>query len=270
LHGRHGGSLNALPGLSDLKTYEKLRVAWAREETWINQSLNALLTALPESVVCELLRDRVDGLSHALGVERLYSAGIADVTGDPDFIIRSDTHCVLGEVKVATHHGSHRYSFKQFTKYMMLAALSECARDPHVRRRATHIILVPSTDPKEFCLDFGSWRPTVVAGNLVVDPMQVRPKVPRWPVSDFEQWQSYFRRSLLGKSVRSRCDIDPGALEALLGRNNPVLVPTVVMTWSEFATSARRLCQERGFQRLASAATRLGKMACPKTSLSES
>lgn len=266
LHGKHQASLNALPGSADKKTYEKLRLAWTREETWINQSLNALLAALPECVTVELFRPRFDGHDARLPkVERLHSAGIASVTGDPDFIVASDRTRIFGEAKVAAHPKNHKYSFRQFTKYMMLGALTQCARAPHLRRQASHLVLVPSADPAAFCGDYSWWNPSVEDGSLVVDPARIEPRDRTWGVADAGGWRALVRRTLLSPSVRSRFDVDVAELEALLARDSPVLVPTKVITWEAFLLEARRLCKAGGFLGLASAATALGRLACPNS-----
>src|SRR6476469_2072876 len=45
----------------DAKTYQLLRSAWVREETWINDSLCALVMGLPQGLFAELLSERLGG-----------------------------------------------------------------------------------------------------------------------------------------------------------------------------------------------------------------
>ena len=209
LYGKHKASLAVKPGSK--VSFEMVRKAWSREETWINHSLVTLLGALPEVVMSRLLADALGGLavSHAR-VEKLDSANIQGVTGDPDFILRDDDVCVLGECKVRAHVGNHRYSFDQFRKYMLLGAICGAARAPEVcRRRVVHLLVVPDADPAKFCADYQKWSPQVHDRMLMVPPEAALPS----PVGDLTSWREYVRATLLSEEVSSRCDINPAALD---------------------------------------------------------
>jgi hypothetical protein len=55
LHGKHKDTLTRISDELAARTYEKLRLAWQQEETWINHALNALMLALPDDVLGEIL-----------------------------------------------------------------------------------------------------------------------------------------------------------------------------------------------------------------------
>ena len=68
---------------SDAKNYRLLRKAWAREETWINCSLNALLMGLPQAMLAEVLAQHLGGFELPDSqIAKLGSGGIGDVVGD--------------------------------------------------------------------------------------------------------------------------------------------------------------------------------------------
>ena len=259
---KHQGSLKSISGPGAEKNYQKLRVAWHREETWINHALNALLASLPDLSLGRVLGEMTGGAALAGPVvSTLDSAGIASTTGAPDFIVKGENACVLGETKVAAQPTSARYSFQQFTKYQTLAAILTCARARGVSRTTTHLLVVPEIEPQKFCSDSDQWRPQVREGRLIVDAKAMKIRDPKGRFIDFATWRAFVRKTLLDKRVLSRCDLDTDKVERLMAAGSPSLVPTFVVTWAEMMGALSAGTKADGLGNLGRAARRLENMA---------
>ena len=259
---KHRGSLKSISGPGAEKSYQKLRVAWRREETWINHALNALLASVPDLSLGRVLGEMNGGEALAGPVvSTLDSGGIASTTGAPDFIVMGEKACVLGETKVAAQPTSARYSFQQFTKYQTLAAILTCARAPGMRRSPTHLLVVPEIEPQKFCSDSDQWRPQARGHRLVVDAKTMKIRDPKGRFSDFATWSAYVRKTLLDKRVLSRCDLDTEKVERLMAADSPCLVPTYVVTWAEMMGALSAVAKADGLRNLGRAAARLEAMA---------
>jgi hypothetical protein len=237
LHGKHKDSLKDLADVRATKTWQKLWLAWAREETWINHAFNGLLLALPDEALSNALAAAAGG--HRVSapvVVKLESAGLAGLTGDPDFIVRGEDRCVLGENKVQAHPKSHRYSFEQYAKYMTLGAMVACA-ESNERREAMHLLVVPSDDLTRTCSDFEQWRPRVVSGRLVVDPAAIQVTHSKGHFRDFATWREHVLRRLSAPATQARWKVDVTMVEKLFSENGPALVPSYVVTWADLMAS---------------------------------
>lgn len=240
LHGRHKETLAAVSDTRAKQIYEKLQVAWRLEETWINHALNALLLALPADGLGKLLGDIWGGHPVAApGVAKIDSAGIASITGDPDFVVVGSEICVLGESKVAAQPTSHRYGFQQFTKYQLLGSMVSCARDPAFRREPKHVVVVPDLDPSHFCDDHDQWRPRLEGSRLVFDPAGLDVRDRRSRYRDYKSWRAFLRETLLDKRVMKRCELEPDMVDQLFAEGTVVPIPTYVVRWSELMSSVR-------------------------------
>ncbi len=262
LHGDHRDSLASISSAAGEKTYQKLRAAWALEETWINHALNALLASVPDGALARLMGGLCGGIPlDAPQLVRLDAGGIASTTGAPDFVLLGEQTCILGECKVDAQPSSARYDFQQFTKYQMLGAILACARAPAIKRQPVHLLVAPELDPATFCRDHQQWRPRLDDHRLVVDPstMEMRDRKARF--RDFEAWRSFVRKTLLEDRVLRRCDLDPAEVERLTAADSPVLVPTYVVTWTELMAAVRALAEPAGLRNLARAATKLDALA---------
>ena len=193
-----------------------------------------------------------------------FSGGIPGITGAPDFILRGAEGCLLGESKVSALPTSCGYTFGQFTKYMTLGAILECARETKIRRRAYHVIVVPEAKPEAFCDDYKRWRPSVDAGRLVVNAADLFPQDRKGRFRDFTTWRAFLRNTLLSERVRSRCEIDESAVARLVTSETPVVIPTYVVTWAHLMQRVRAECDAQGLRGLALAATRLEAWAYGK------
>jgi hypothetical protein len=192
-------------------------------------------------------------------------ANIREFIGDPDFILRDDNTCVLGESKVAAHANSARYSFEQFTKYMTLGAVCECSRNPSIRRAASHVLLVPNADPREFCDDFAGWKPQVVDTELRVSSESMTGRDRKERSREFSAWCRELSETLTSTAVRLACDLDDDLVQRLLARlmtqRSPVVVPTYVVTWSQVMQRCWLACDAQGFTSLRRAAGKLHALA---------
>lgn len=59
---RSTGRLLAASKGAGIKTYEELRAAWRREETWINHALNALLASMPDDMLSRIHGELCGGI----------------------------------------------------------------------------------------------------------------------------------------------------------------------------------------------------------------
>lgn len=262
LHGKHKESLAAISNETAKKSYQKLRVAWRREETWINHALNALLASIPDVLLGGLIGELCGGIAlDAPHLAKLDAGGIPSITGAPDFVVMGRTTCILGESKVAAHAASQRYDFQQFTKYQMLGAILACARDPAIKRDPAHLIVVPDAEPRSFCADHGQWRPQVHGRRIAVEPDSIDVRDAKGRFRDFATWRTFVRDTLLDKRVLKRCDLDGDKLARLTAVESPILVPTYVVTWADLMGSVRAVSETEGFRNLGHAANKLEGMA---------
>lgn len=243
-----------------------LRRSWVREETWVNHALRGFLAALPERVLADALAECIGRrVTEAPLLATLDYANIRGVIGDPDFILRDDNTCVLGESKVAAHPKSAQYSFEQFTKYMTLGAVCECSRNPNIRRSASHVLLVPTASPREFCKDFDGWKPEVVGTDLRVSPESMTGRDRKKRSREFRAWCRSLTETLASTAVRLACDLDDDLVQRLSARlvtqNSPVVVPTYVVTWSQVMQTCWLACDAHGFTSLRRAAGKLHALA---------
>ncbi len=241
---------------------QRLWTAWRREETWINHSLSAVLSGIPDRSLGSLMRD-LTGLEawESPHLAKLDSGGLSGLTGDPDFIVSSADSSVLGESKVAAHAKSHRYSFEQFTKYQFLGSLLECARDPALRRSVAHLVLVPDPEPGRFSSDYKMWRPGVQDGRLIADlgDRTLIDQAERF--SDLGSWREFLRRTLLDRRTQLSCEVDPERVVSLFRRNPGMPIPTFVVSWEALMVNVRSIAAELRLGNLDRATCRLESMA---------
>lgn len=268
LHGKHKDSLGAVTAPEAEKGYQKARIAWAREETWINYSLNALFMGMPSELVRLVIAQFTGGFQLMdPQVASLGSGGLSALTGDPDLILVDGPRCVLIESKVAAHPKSHRYSFEQLTKYMTLAKMCELASRGDRPRSFVHLIVAPSLDPKVFCGDAEQWEPSVESGELTVDPIRVRPADRFERFHDFPSWRRWLVGALASRKVQARCGVDEALLRKVESCSTPLLAPTWVVTWDELLGGVVSRCREQGLNGHAEAADQLLALALGRPSV---
>jgi len=221
----------------------RARRGWRREETWINDCFEAVLTSLPSHVSREWVAHVAAAFD--LGKPRVVAldyAGLRSLTGKPDFALMGDDAIVLGECKVGTHRRSARYTFQQYGKYMGLAALCRCSANRRLPRQVVHLILAPTTDPRRFLNDYADWQPAVIARQLVFSPAKVRLRGGVGGATDHATWRDQLAKLLRGKAVQRNCPLDRLALDELLDQPDVPIARTFVWAWAEAGDKLASIC----------------------------
>ena len=113
---------------SSLKEYQRLQKFWRQRETWINYSLDCLLMASSPQLLGQVFGELAPGLSLTdPQLVKSYIPGLKADIGVPDFILKTDDNLVLGEIKTDALVNSHKYSFEQYSKFMLFSALCMCS-----------------------------------------------------------------------------------------------------------------------------------------------
>ena len=241
---------------------------WPKEETWVGKVLDQLLAGAPPRAVGDAFAavdNRLQGC--AFGLWNDSARALRAHVGDPDFILfdESKSALVLGEIKISAKATNGRYSFEQFSKYMLYAALAQLSG---LAKTVTHLLVAPSLEPSEFCNDAKLWEPRVQAssGRLSVTPSAVRLKGKAYGKKngyrDFESWRRYAADSLLDEEWR---EANPGygkaEVERLLNaKTSPVLVSTYVVTWDRLCSELAKSCEARHAGHLVPAIEKLRKL----------
>lgn len=241
---------------------------WPKEETWVNKVLDTVLASAPPRAIAESLAGLVPQLeARELALHQQEASAISDHVGDPDFALWDETSrtLVLGESKIGAKKTNGRYSFDQFSKYMLYGALMEIAGHA---TRVLHVVLAPSLDPHDVCNDAKQWDPAIDpdSGTLSVDPARIRLSGKLYQrkdrYHDLPSWQRYAREHLLDPEWREANGdyLDTAVDERLTAASAPVLVPTYVMTWDRWSSELVRACRKHGAGHLAPAIERLREL----------
>lgn len=227
-----------------------LRGKWPKEEIWVNAALDQILAASPPRLLGDAFPrfgGSLTGTALRLQSERVPTP-LRKHVGDPDFVLWDQRQgvLVLGEVKIGATKSNARYSFEQFSKYMLYGALVQLSG---LAKTVTHVVIAPSTEPTEFCNDAESWHPKVdgVSGRLSVAPKRMQLGRQKRGYRDFGSWREYAREQLTDKEwMAANGDYTPAAVVELLeGSSAPVLVPTYVVTWDRLCGELVRACGEQ-------------------------
>lgn len=240
--------------------YDRLRMAWEREETWINLSLLSLLLGLPQEILGRVLGTLLGGIEFINPtLAKLESTKIRGLVGAPDVIVVDKETVALVEVKVKAQKTSHRYSFSQYKKYMALASLCQCTADKDLARRPHHLLVVPSLIPQEFCSDYQAWQPEIHNGQLHVDPRRIRSLKAPWEAGS-GLWDSLCA-DLESRDVAKICGFESGAIKRHFADHPGAPAPTHVVTWRTFTHVVSTYCREARLLSHAAAAESLHDMA---------
>jgi hypothetical protein len=127
---------------------------WAKKEVVLNHQLVCVLTALPEDLLA-LGFKRTMGCEHLPGALRIVDLEMQGPAGEhvdfiePDVLLLGEDTLLMVEVKARAGARSYCvYPPSQLLKYLHLAAKCRDAEDASLPGQFTHLILVPSTDPK--------------------------------------------------------------------------------------------------------------------------
>ena len=248
----------------NIKEYQRLQHFWRQRETWINYSLDCLLMASSPQLLTLVIGELVPGM--VLSNPRLFKSDIAGLKADigvPDFIIKGDDSLVLGEIKTDALEKSHRYSFEQYSKFMLFAALCLCSERPEFPKNIFHVIVSPDTDVRAFCNDYEQWRPSVVSGRLNVNAGDLKIKERKGRFTDFGSWKSYLFNFLGDEPLIEQNAIAEQKIQTFRDISSPELVPTYLYSWEEFANLYVRCAEQHDCPNLAVAAKRLQSLAVP-------
>lgn len=241
---------------------------WPKEETWVNKALDAVLAAAPPQAIAEALNALVpEFLFSATQLVKQKASGISDHVGDPDFALwdRESRILVLGESKIGAKPSNGRYSFDQFSKYMLYGALMEIAGHA---TQVMHLVIAPTREVEVLCNDSDQWRPKIdrATGRLTVDPrgLQLTSEFykNKGRYRDFASWQRYVREHLLDIEWReANGDYTDSEVDGRLDvASAPVLVPTYVMTWDRFCGEMSGACNKQHAAHLVSAIEKLREL----------
>lgn len=205
-------------------------------------------------------------------LHKLSTRKLGRFVGEPDFILfdSGTRSIVLGEIKIGASLGNDRYSFEQYTKYMLLGALLRAAG---LAKQVAHLVIVPVADPKAFCKDYKRWLPTVANGRLQVSPDQIPTVRRREKVlySDRVSWVAHAIEFLRQPKIQSANDYGDDAIVLLgLEEHGPALWTTGVAAWDTFTQDFDAACAMHGAQQLRPSIRMLGKIACGSQATSSS
>lgn len=246
---------------------------WPKRERFVNQILNGILMAAPPAVLASVAFGL--GFSPAMqapALHKLSTRKLGRFVGEPDFVLfdPKTQSIVLGEIKIGASLGNDRYSFEQYTKYMLLGALLRAAG---LAKQVAHLVIVPVADPKAFCKDYKKWLPTVTNGRLQVSPDQIPTVRRREKVlySDRISWVAHAVEFLRQPKIQSANDYGDDAIVLLgLEEHGPALWMTGVAAWDTFTQDFDAACAMNGAQQLRPSIRMLGKIACGSQATSSS
>jgi len=169
------------PNSPDEKRFLQLRRHWRTQEVWLTHALECVLLGFGPL----LLRDVFVDVPAGQETCELYGAdwpGISRHIGVPDVIVVRGTTLFLVELKSGSTSSNHRYSLRQYAKYMKFAALAICsgalideAGTPLRISKASHWLVAPAGRMEDCVNDFTGWRPTVdPQGRVAIGIDEVR------------------------------------------------------------------------------------------------
>ncbi len=127
---------------------------WAQKETVLNAQLLSVLAALPPDLLALGFREAIPArpFPGRLRIVDLRMEGDGGEHVDfvePDLLLLGEDHLVMVEIKTrGSSRSSRDYPPNQLLNYLHLVAKCRESGDPTLPDRFTHLILVPSLDPK--------------------------------------------------------------------------------------------------------------------------
>lgn len=233
---------------------------WLRRERYVNQIMYAVLLALPPAALSAVLMG-LTGMS-MLGAPALCrgsSRKLGKFIGEPDFVVldKAARVAVLGEIKIGATRSNDRYSFHQYSKYMLYGALFRAAG---IARDVVHLVVAPKDDAKALCKDYAKWTPHIGEGGELTSSPQAIPvrykgqKEKSLAYSSRESWITYaegFLRDPRHQQANGYDDRDVDRLR--IAANAPALVPACVVTWNRLCGEITRACETHHAAHLAPA-----------------
>lgn len=228
-----------------------LGLRWRAEESWVNHSLDGILSALPLGALAELMRANIPNfIEQALSPAFCHGYALNPYIGEPDLFLMGSNQVVAGEIKIGAKKSNGRYSFQQFTKYLTLSLLLRASRRIDLPRQMFHLLVVPTLNPKEFCEDFNDWAPEIRNGWLHVDLTRVTFKDRRGRFSDLESWRTTVLEPLKKHSYAAANEIDPDVVAEIEADLSPMTMEVRVVTWDDLMAQTSELANSVGLGHL--------------------
>ena len=239
----------------DEKRFLQLRRHWRTQEIWLTHALECVLLGLGPSLVCEVFADDSGGAAY-WGLLSADWPGINRHVGVPDLIVANGSTLFLVEVKSGSTRSNHRYSLRQYAKYMKFAALALCSGalvdetgTPMRFSNAQPLLVAPAGRIEDVVNDCAQWRPAVDAnGRVAVGMADVRTSI--------EHEVSAFLRSYAGQYCLAKD-----------GYRDLAQIPTRLVPWPDFCGSLARVAAKGGRRDLAREADRLLQLSTGRAPL---
>ena len=124
------------------------------------------------------------------------------------------------------------------------------------------MLIVPNTDPEDFCADYGDWQPQIENHQLIVDTKKLRLRANGRDMQGFPKWKAELLERLKSRKVQRWAPIDVDKAETIAFLETPAVVPTYVYSWDDFRKVLGTICKEHGIPRHADALDTLYDFAC--------
>jgi len=155
------------PDSPDEKRFLQLRRHWRTQEVWLTHALECVLLGFGPWCLRDVFVD-VSAGDETCGLYGADWPGVSRHIGVPDLIVVRGTTLFLVEIKSGSTPSNHRYSLRQYAKYMKFAALATCSDAlvdeggaPLRIGKALHWLVAPAGRIENTVNDFAAWQPTV-------------------------------------------------------------------------------------------------------------
>ena len=249
---------------NSIKEYQRLQKFWRQRETWINYSLDCLLMASSPQLLSQVFGQLVPGMS--LANPQLFKSDIPGLKADigvPDFILKADDSLILGEIKTDALENSHKYSFEQYSKFMLFSALCLCSVRSDIPKNIVHVIIAPDSNVRTFCNDYEQWLPSLDSSLLSVNATELDIRDRKKRFKEFFSWKKYLLDFLEDGQLIEQNTLSKEKIQQFTDITSPELAPTYLFSWQEFCDVYVRNAEANGVPNLAITATKIQSLAVP-------
>jgi hypothetical protein len=196
--------------------------------------------------------------------------GLKSDIGVPDFILKTDDNLVLGEIKTDALVNSHKYSFEQYSKFMLFSALCLCSERSDIPKNIVHIIVAPDSDTRTFSNDYGSWLPSIDTNRLHVNAEELQISDRKKRFKDFFTWKTYLLGFLNDERLIEENALSKVKIREFSNITSPEIAPTYLFSWQEFCDVYIRNAEENYASNLSIAAAKVRSLAVPASTIGRS
>lgn len=240
---------------------DRLNKLWQQQESWINQSADAIFGSLPPEAIGKIMHELMPAISATpLTPYECRAGAMKRYLGVPDLFFLGGSQAVAGEMKIGATAQNGKYSFEQYTKYLTLALFMRASRRADLPKRIVHLLIVPTLDPKRFCSDYSQWRPEIKDGLLVVDPKNISYKDRKKRFANYDGWKKEVLAAMNNKQYAASNDIDRDEVTTIDRDLGFSAMQTRVVTWSELMRSTRNVAKRVGLGHLARSCDALSEL----------